>query len=1159
MLLASNLRAQSITLDIQKSDVKQIFTAIEKQANVSFIYNGQALQGLPGISISEKNKSLEDILKIISSKLPLAFKQAGKAIGVSRITIKPMSGESKPAETLNAFIVINGRVIDENGKPLPGATIKIRNSKYTVASDENGDFRFVHAPDSSYLVISFIGYKTKEVQAPKDGSLIVIPLEPDASTLKEVNVSTGYQTIPLERATGSFSYVDKEALDRKVSTDIISKLEGITSGIVFNVNPDGSKEIAVRDRSTIFGYSQPLIVVDNFPYDGDINNINPNDVESVTVLKDAAAASIWGVRAGNGVIVITTRRGKFNAPMRIEVNSSVTVSAKPNLDYNPNFLDATDFINVEKTLFNQGFYTADLNDPTAPPISPVVNLLNEAANGTISQSAANAQINAFKNDDVRNDLQKYFYRNAVDQQYNLNINGGTEKTAYTFSAGYDKNLPMQVGGEYDRITINSQSTFNITKNLSVIAGLNYTQEKTQTDNTLSSIYTGGGAGKGIYPYAQLADARGNPLPIVKDYSSSFVSTAPADGLLNWQFSPLQELRDGDNISTSNNYDVRLNTGLSYKIMKGLSVDVKYQYERALTPSQTINDADSYYARNLVNEFSTVSGGSVTNMVIPDGGVLQTVNNDLSSQNLRSQISYAEDWGKNSVNVIAGSEIRQIQVSGSGNVEYGYDKSTGNYQPVDFYDQFPTYPSGNYAAVQGPPDNTGTLNRYRSYFANGAYTYDQRYTFSASGRIDQSNLFGVNANLKSVPLWSIGFKWDINKEKFYDISWLPILKLRATYGYDGNVDNSLAAVTTLLYLQGASYTNANYAIVTNAPNSSLRWEKDALMNLGIDFGLKKNVLSGSIEYYTKSGTDLIGDESLAPSSGYTATGVGSAFFYRGNFSDMSGNGIDVELHSININTAFRWTTHFLFSYATDKITKYDGSVSPSALLSAGGDNGSGFLYPNVGKPLYGIYSYKWGGLDPQNGNPRGYVNGVLSEDYSTLINPTSTDNLVYNGPARPTMFGGMSNTFSYKNFSLTANISYKLGYYFRRTSIDYSTLFNGWLGNSDFTKRWQKPGDEKTTIVPSMPATDDPQRDDFYLGSSALVDNGDNVRFQDASLSYDFQQKNFKKMPFTHLQVYIYASNLGLIWTANKDHLDPDYPQGGVPAPHSIALGIKAGF
>lgn len=1150
--------AQQISLTVKDAPIEKVLEAIKKQSGYSLITKDDQLESAGKVTLSVKNASIRQALDECFKNQPLTYELVGKTIVVKSKPL-PQEDKSKRPPLLNSFINIIGKVIDENGKPLPGATIRVKHSNRSTSANEEGNFSLLNVPDSTVLVVSFVGYKSKEVQTSGNGLLLVISLQPDAAVLKEVNVSTGYQTVPLERATGSFSYVDKEALDRKVSTDIISKLEGITSGLVFNVNPDGSKAIAIRDRSTIFGYAQPLVVVDNFPYDGDINNINPNDVESVTVLKDAAAASIWGVRAGNGVIVITTRRGKFNAPMRIEVNSSVTVSAKPNLNYNPNFLDAADFIGVERTLFNQGFYTSDLNDPTAPPISPVVNLLNEAANGTISQAAADAQINSYKNYDIRNDLGKYFYRNAVNQQYNININGGTEKTAYTFSAGYDKNLPMQVGSEYDRITVNSQNTFNLTKNLQLTAGLNYTQEKSLTDNTLAEISTGGLNSRNIYPYAQLADAQGNPLPIVKDYNTAFVAAAPASGLLNWQFFPLQELRDGDNTSTNNNYDIRLNTGLSYKIIKGLSADIKYQYERALAPAQTLNDAGSYYARNLVNEFSQVSGGSVTGMEIPVGGVLQTGESDLSSQNLRSQLSYNGDWGRHSINAIAGSEIRQVQVSGSGNIEYGYDKNTGNYQPVDFYDQFPTYPSGNYAAIQGPPNNTGTLNRYRSYFANAAYTYDQRYTFSASGRIDQSNLFGVSTNLKSVPLWSAGFKWDVDKEKFYDVSWLPLLKFRATYGYNGNIDNSLAAVTTLMYQQGSAFTNANSAMVTNAPNPNLRWEKDALFNLGIDFGLKGNRLSGSLEYYSKKGTDLIGDESLAPSSGYPGTSLN--YNYRGNFSAMTGNGVDIELNAVNINKAFRWTTHFLFSYATDKITKYDQAVSPVAYLRAGGDYGSGNLYPMVGKPLYGIYSYKWGGLDPTNGNPRGYINGQLSEDYATLTNPSSASDLVYNGPARPTMFGGMGNTFSYRHFSLTANISYKLGYYFRRTSIDYATLFNGYAGNQDFAKRWQQPGDEKTTNVPSMPtvANSNAQRDNFYLGSSTLVDNGDHVRLQDVSFSYDLTHKDFPKMPFTHVQVYIYASNLGIIWAANKDHLDPDYPQGGIPAPHSIALGLKAGF
>lgn len=1159
ILLANTLKAQGIRIDMPQASVKEVFNNIEKQANVSFVYDDRILDGLDKINVKAINKSLPDVLKIISAQVPLQFHQSGKVIGVLRILKSDKRDErNSPGKTdpMPPGKIV-GKVVDEKGVPLVGATIQVKFTNNYAGTNEQGAFSLNVATDSVTIIVSYIGYKKKEIILVNNGLPVIVSLEPDNSVLKEVVVATGYQEIPLERATGSFSFVDKPALDRKVATDIISKLEGITSGLVFNVNPDGTKELGVRNRSTIFGYSQPLIVVDNFPYDGDINNINPNDVVSVTVLKDAAAASIWGVRAGNGVIVITTRRGRLNEPMHIEVNSSVTVSGKPNLFYDPNFLDATDFINVEKTLFNQGFYNADLSDPSQPPISPVVNLLNQAANGAITQQAANAQINALSNYDVRNDLQKYFYRNAVDQQYNVNITGGSKSATYMFSAGYDKNLPMQDGSEYDRITLNSQNTFTVAKGLLVTAGLNLTQENTTTNNAPGEIQTGGPYGKRIYPYAQLADADGNPLPIVKDYNPVFVTAAPGEGLLNWQFLPLEELRNKNNISTNDNYDMRVNAGINYKIIKGLNVDIKYQYERALAPNQTLNDADSYYARNMVNEYSTVTNGSVSAMGIPAGGILLTGNNNLSSQNLRGQLNYAADWGRNEINIIAGSEARQIQVSGNGNIEYGYDKSTGNYQPVDFLDQFQLYPSGNYATIINPPSNTGTFNRYRSYFANGSYTYDQRYTFSASGRIDQSNLFGVTANLRSVPLWSAGFKWNIDREKFYNLQWLPTLKLRATYGYNGNVDNSLAAVTTFMYAQGVSLTNANYAVINNPPNPNLRWEKDGLLNLGIDFGVKGNILYGSIEYYSKKATDLIGDASLAPSTGYP--GPDLSYDYRGNFAAMSGNGIDVELNSLNINKAFKWTTHFLFSYATDKVTKYNQTISPVKYLSADGISGPGSIYPMIGNPVYGVYSYKWGGLDSKTGAPMGYVNGQVSEDYTNLVNPSSASDLVYNGPARPTMYGGMGNTFSYKHFSLTANISYKLGYYFRRPSINYSTLFNSYVGNMDFTKRWQQPGDENKTVVPSMPAVANAQRDQFYSYSSVLVDKGDHVRLQDVSLSYDFDKRNFPRMPFSHVQLYLYANNLGIIWAANKDHLDPDYPRGGIPAPHSISIGLKAGF
>jgi hypothetical protein len=271
--------------------------------------------------------------------------------------------------------------------------------------------------------------------------------------------------------------------------------------------------------------------------------------------------------------------------------------------------------------------------------------------------------------------------------------------------------------------------------------------------------------------------------------------------------------------------------------------------------------------------------------------------------------------------------------------------------------------------------------------------------------------------------------------------------------------------------------------------------------------------------------------------------------------MKGSGVDLILNSSNLHGALAWFTTFNFSHTTDQVTKYDLNTVPSyaAFVGAGWD-----ILPNIGKPVYALYSYKFAGLDHNTGDPQGYVNGTVSKDYNSLTTPASINDIVYNGPSRPQYFGGLTNRFVYKKISLLFNISYKLDYYFRRSTISYSSLFQSGGANKDYTLRWQKPGDESTTTIPSMTYPANSNRDLFFQYSEATVEKGDNIRFQDVSLSYDLItcQRSFGFL-IRKLQVYGYVNNVGIIWRANRKGLDPDFATGGIPYIRTISLGLKA--
>ncbi|MCR8560425.1 SusC/RagA family TonB-linked outer membrane protein [Mucilaginibacter sp. BJC16-A38] len=1040
--------------------------------------------------------------------------------------------------------IITGRVLSRDSLPLTGATVRC--GSVAAVTGTNGKFTLMAlSADSARLEVSYIGYRRRHITV-RPGIPVTIVLDPEGNVLQEVVVSTGYQEIPQERATGAFDRINAELFNRGVGADVLSRLDGITTSTLFDKRQDGNplNALTIRGVSSYDGGNAPLIVVDNFPYQGDISNINPNDVASVTILKDAAAASIWGVRAGNGVIVITTKKGTYNQPVQVSLNSNLTLTAKPDLFYLPQ-MRSSDFIDVEKVLFGQGFYDGDLgNTFSRPPVSPVVDLLDKARSGGISSFAANQQIDALRDVDVRNDYKKYFYRTGVSQQHALSLSGGSNAASYFFSAGYDKDLASGINDGFDRVTLKSNNTFRPLKHLEVQAGLQYSGTNTTGENSFSpygysELFPAGKSA--IYPYARLADAGGNPLAIAKDFNTGFTDTTGGGKLHDWQYRPLQEARLANNHTAS--HDLLANFGIRYTFGSHFNAEVKYQYENTAGTNRQYYDPASYYVRNLINGYAQPDGSGGYASPVPDGGILDLTENHLEAHDLRGQLNYNNTWGKNEIAAIAGSEIRQDNTLYNSGRTYGYNPGLLTYASVDEVTTFPYYEGiGPDGTIPNNAQFGNLLNRYVSFYANASYTYDRRYTLSASARKDESNLFGVNSNRKGVPLWSAGLAWSASNEAWYHFAVLPYLKLRLTYGYSGNVDNTRSALTTIAYVATNSYTHMPYANVINPPNPDLRWERVGMTNLGIDFGARGGRITGSIDLYLKNSKDLISPSPVDYTTGFSTLYINNAGF--------RGRGMDLQLNTQNLKGALGWNTAFLFSFNRNTVTAYKGNVYDASAYVGYGLT----LNPVVGRDLYGLYSYRWAGLDPQTGDPRGYLNGAVSKDYTTMDYNTQ-GSLQYDGSAVPVYYGALRNTFTWRAFSLSANITYKLGYKFRKTSINYTSLFYNWAGNSDYARRWQKPGDEKTTNVPSMVYPADYDRDQFYTGSEALIGNAGTIRLQDLRLGCQLKQR---WLPFKALLVYAYASNLGIIWRANKWGIDPDYG-AGIPAPKTLSLGLKADY
>ncbi|WBL43023.1 SusC/RagA family TonB-linked outer membrane protein [Algoriphagus halophytocola] len=1047
------------------------------------------------------------------------------------------------AHSMQQHTALSGRVLEAVDLPLPGAMVSLMATDYRTITDAEGSFSLT-VPDGQYtLMISYIGMETvrKEISIPLAIPLeiVMIPSELELGTVEIV--STGYQTLPKERATGSFVFLDSQLVQRKVSTDILDRLEDVTPGLQFNRGPQAEGDpISIRGRSTLFSNTSPLIIVDNFPYDGPIENINPNDVASISVLKDAAAASIWGARAGNGVIVITTIKGQQERPLQVSFNSNLTLTEHRDLFYTPQ-MSIPDFIGIEERLFAANYYSSQENSANRTKLSPAVETMIALRDGKISPQIAEAEMAGYRRSDLRKDLQDHYLQNGINQQYSISLRGGGSHSGYHLSLGYDRMKSDVTGNGGNRWTLASGNHWKLLGDR-MEAGLTFNLANLNSKTT-TTLPLG-------YAYDRLIDQDGNPLSIGSSYSSRYIASVQDSGLLDWSYVPLEEIGMQDYVTKA--YDFRVSPSLEFALTKSLKIGLFYQYWTNTRTARNRDPLGVFSTRDMINRYTQVAEDGSLSYPVPIGDILTTSQAEAYSHTFRPLVTYTDSWKeKHFLNGIAGMEIRDLQGLDWSNRYYGYQDDMGSSLPVDFVGRYPLYYNpGLQGNILSGISHGGNVDRFISYYSNIGYDYAHRYFLSGSIRKDQANIFGVDANMRGVPLWSVGGGWIISEENFAKSPRMPFLKLRATYGSSGNVNKRLSSYVTAQYVSFGQFDvipDLRGAAVTNPPNPGLKWEKVLTTNLGLDMETQNGFLSATVEFYSKHSEDLIGEYSLPASVGLSN--------FTGNFAETRIRGIDLSGHLRLLDRKnFKWTTTIIYSGVKEEVLDFEKKPTVNNLLSSPYSTSP---FPIVGRPLYGIYSYHWAGLDSQNGNPLGYLNGESSDNYLQITREATIDNLQYHGSSRPTSFGAFRNDLSFKGFNLSVNISYRFGYYYKRRSIDYYSLLRGEIGHGDYGKRWQNPGDEARTDVPSLPAAADSPRNNFYSNSAALVEKGDHIRLNDVRISYTWTRIDFPKLPFRTAQLYLYAGNLGVLWKASSDGLDPDY-QTAKPL-KSFSAGFKFDF
>ncbi len=1136
LLVSAQPKEPTITLKKENQPFLSVLKEVCSQVGYDFFYNASVIENAHDVSIDVENGALQSTLDTLFQNQPFVYELSTQE---KTIIIKPL-----PATSETQKITISGRVVSNDGKPLPNTYVIEDGKNFLAFTGEDGSFHVKNILSNTPIQFRFVGYQIVEKSARETmGDIILVPETTEFSEVKVV--STGYQKIEKERSAGSFSKVDRSQLETRPATaDVLKQIEGSVPGLNYT---NGS--ITVRGGSSMHLGNEPLIVVDGFPISGGINTINTEDVQSITVLKDASAASIWGVRASNGVIVITTRQAHTATPLKVDVSAFTTIGQK--VDYDKmDWLNTSDYVDMMLEYGDKNWY--DYKQKIAQ--HEMMNPLQEAyvyKNGLSpdGQRWTNQQydeyINSLRGNDYASEYQKYLLRRPVIENYNISLQSSNDKNSIYASLGYRNEKQASIGNKNNSFILSLNDTYEFSKLLSF-----NTSVTVDYDQKLANGLSVDGP-KNEAAYKRIKDENGQ-LVYYYDALNKWDSREREQLTgISYKYNPIEEANSLDN--STNAFYVRAYAGLDLNPFKGFTFASYFQFEKGYTSEQNYSSMDEFTQRIRVAD-AYVNG----EFQYPIGARFHTNDAETYSWDYRNTINYDLKLDHQNITLFLGTEIRKIYDENRSNLVYGYDKQTTTSVPVNQRD----FQSGQLLDWKGDriTDEFYSLDnsdlRQFSVFANGAYEWHNKYALNASFRIDQANLFGSDPDFRYKPLWSLGLGWIISQEDFMKASVFDFLKLRATYGVNGNSGQDSPYAQAFNASEPWGDKLFNYLSFSSPENKDLKWEETATFNLGLDFALCQQRLSGSIDFYHKNSTDLLGSVQLDPTDGFESALL--------NYASMVNNGVEVSLDANPISSKnFNWNINLNISYNKNKVTKILDQLKRPDYIVQEGDLA-------VGLPLNNIYSYNYAGLD-NAGN-------ILLEDENGETKPwtdevSKKEELIYFGSSVAPWYGGLTSTLSYKNLDFTFNLVYKWGNYFRR---NISSAYNGGLLgerlNKAWANRWQKPGDEKNTRVPKIaynginPYNSEVEGyyDNMYSGlyyeyAQDFVYKGGFLRVRDIMLQYHLPDRFLNHIFLDRLDVSCTVSN-PFLWTQNNEHYDPEAPYSmAYDNLRTVTFGIRTSF
>lgn len=1187
--------AQKVTISMSNAKLEDVFSEISKQTKHRFLYSDDAVKNADRVTINLRNVDLDVALRTILNEDSFTYKVIAETITVNAKRVS--NPVSVPVLERNIQQSVRGTIRSEDGQNLSGATIKVVRTGVVATTDANGAFS-IAAQGNDVLEITYVGYSPQNVNIQNRENITVTLSEVSEEILTVDIVSTGYQNIDRKLFTGAASRLDAKDAERSGVPDISRMLEGQVAGVsVQNVSGTfgAAPKIRVRGATSLSGDNKPLWVIDGIILEdvvnisnealstGDANTLigssvaglNPNDIESFTILKDAAATAMYGARAMNGVVVVTTKRGiQTEGTPQINYTSTFTTYLKPNYDQF-DIMNSGEQMSVLLEMERKGAFAhaGSRNAMNGGIFYKMYNEIYDYHPETDSYTLRNdrASKNQFlkRYAEANTDWFDILFKNSLLQEHSLSFTSGTAKSQTYASTSYMSDNGQTIGDNVKRFTANLRTNFKLNDKLSGELLFNGSIRDQRTPGTLTRnsdpVYGQYSRDFDINPYSYALNTSRLMTPYDENGNQEYFVR---------NFAPFNILNELDN-----NYlelgmnEMKVQGGIRYKIIPELtySVDASYRYATTRRKHYIKENSNMVGAYRAHGDDPFIMSGNrflferpyapteLPYVVLPEGGFYNTRSDDMVNYYFRQNLEYDANYNeRHRLNVFGSMEIRYTdrQNDNFDGVGYQYENS-GIVNPDYRYFERAQLLINPYFGMGYSKD------RYAAFMMRAAYALDDKYSFNFTTRYDGSNLMGNSRTARWLPTWNLSGAWDIDQEPFFnpDAWLLSGARVRGTYGLVaslGNARNSDVLYYSRLTYRPTELDKETLVGISSLANSGLTWEKLYEINIGADLGLFGNKVDLTVDVYKRNIFDLIGT--------VTTSGIGGQFRKVGNYGEMSGRGIEMTIGGTPVrNEKFRWRTSFNYAINKNEITELEVHPNQWTLIRAEGG-------PLQGYAQRGLFSIEFDGLDPDYGFPT-FVSQTGDRNVTRVdFQSTSIDYLKYHGPVDPTFTGGFYNQLGYNDFTLSFLFNFAFGNYVRLQPTFTPYLTDDVVMTRDLVNRWMVPGDEQFTTIPTILdplvsdvfMADDPRYSYYaYNYSDERVAKGDFIRLKNISLSYRIPQRISDRLKMRSLDLALVGNNVLLLHSDKKlNGADPEFfGNGGValPIPRQYTFSLKVGF